>query len=123
MPINYQRMNICGVLFLAHTYPKHFFYRNVDIHLQTVYNANSRFILEPHKLSSVQNSYNLPLNNGISNEQIVREVRSVYQSQQHAFRMNIMFGKILRHVETGEYNYFIPDQNDALWSTYSHQQP
>ena len=39
---------------------------------------------------------------------IVREV----QSQQHAFRMNIMFVIILRHVETGEYHYFIPDQND-----------
>ena len=45
----------------------------------------------------------------------MKEVQLVYQNQQHAFRMNIMFGIILRHVETGEYRYFIPDQNETLF--------
>lgn len=32
-----------------------------------------------------------------------------------AFRMNISVGFILRHIETGEYRYFIPDRNETLF--------
>ncbi|CAC5360232.1 KRAB [Mytilus coruscus] len=40
---------------------------------------------------------------------------TVPQLMKHAFRLNLEFGLILRHTETGKYRYFRPFQNESLF--------
>ena len=39
----------------------------------------------------------------------------IYDRQDNAFRLNLKYGLILRHTETGEYRYFRPYANESLF--------
>ena len=45
----------------------------------------------------------------------MEHMEEVYEIQQHAFRLNLHFGLILVNTETGEYRYFVPHENEALF--------
>jgi hypothetical protein len=38
----------------------------------------------------------------------------IYQEQQRAFRLNVVFGVILQNRETGQYRYFVPYNNNGV---------
>lgn len=42
-------------------------------------------------------------------------LQGIYDRQQHAFKVNLSFGFIMRHVETGRYRYFRPFDNVNLF--------
>ncbi|XP_033729711.1 uncharacterized protein LOC117318893 [Pecten maximus] len=86
-----------------------------DMELERVYRANERFILVPDNPDSVRATFNVPLNDNPDLSQILERVRQIYSQQEHAFRINFMFGLVLRHTETNDLRYFIPDQNETLF--------
>ena len=74
--------------------------------LKTVYDANAPIILENHQQeSSISSSYNVPLTSDFTVPQLMEHAERIYDRQGHAFRLNMEFGLILRHTETGEYRY------------------
>jgi hypothetical protein len=75
------------------------------------YEANTPYILEQHRPGPVQSFYNFPIENDVTVDQLMRFSEEIYRRQQHAFRINLTFGVILRNRETGEYRYFIPLTN------------
>ena len=83
--------------------------------LKTIYEANAPLILDSHQESSVSSTYNVPLTNDFSIPQLMEHAERIYDRQGHAFRLNLEFGLILRHAETGEYRYFRPYANESMF--------
>ena len=86
-----------------------------DSNLKDTYKSNAAIILERDRERSVHSVYNLPLTNAFTIPQLMTRVQDIYERQQYAFRLNLEFGLILRHTETGEYRYFKPFSNDTLF--------
>jgi hypothetical protein len=86
-----------------------------DERLKLVYESNQPIILEPHQETEVQSVYNFPINNDFDIQQIMTAAQDVYDRQHRAFRLNLEFGLILVHTETGEYRYFKPFYNESLF--------
>ena len=40
---------------------------------------------------------------------------NIYNREQRAFHLNIVFGVILQHRETGQYRYFVPYNNNGIF--------
>ena len=86
-----------------------------DERLREVYKANSPLILEPHSLGPIRSIYNFPLDNDVTLVQLMDFADEVYTREQRAFRLNIIFGTILQHRETGQYRYFVLHNNNAIF--------
>lgn len=86
----------------------------VDPDLKEIY-VNSPLILEPHREGPVQNVYNFPINNDITVEQLMDYAREIFERQQRGFRLNLVFGVILRNRETGQYRYFVPYDRTGIF--------
>lgn len=50
----------------------------------------------------------------MSIQEIVNQAEQIFNKQQTAFKIQFSFGFILRHIETGEFRYFIPARNLTL---------
>lgn len=50
----------------------------------------------------------------MSIQEIVNQTEQIFNKQQTAFKIQFSFGFILRHIETGEFRYFIPARNLTL---------
>ncbi|XP_048244540.1 uncharacterized protein LOC124126724 isoform X2 [Haliotis rufescens] len=85
--------------------------------LQEAYDLNAPFILAPDHHGDVLSTFNVPVTNVISIGELMERARDIYQTLDYSFRMNLAFGVILRHVETGRYRYFHPYVNDAVFSS------
>lgn len=93
-----------------------------DERLKSAYMANKKFILSKGESGLVKKSINFPADNLITTTDIVRIVEDITRGEKMAFRFNISIGFILRHIETGEYRYFIPDRNETLFPhTHTYQ--
>ena len=88
---------------------------NGDDALRQVYEANAPLILEQHRQGPLQSLYNFPLTNDVNMNQLMGYSEYVYRQQQRAFRLNLVFGVILRNRETGRYRYFVPYTNNGLF--------
>ncbi|MCG7865753.1 MAG: C2H2-type zinc finger protein, partial [Candidatus Thiodiazotropha taylori] len=86
----------------------------MDEALRDVYEANAPIILEAGRLGPIQSIYNFPLTNEVSINQVMDFANAVFQQQHHAFRLNLVFGVILRNRETGQYRYFVPYTNNGV---------
>ena len=83
--------------------------------LRDIYEANRPIILAWHQDGSVQTIYNYPLSNDFTTDTIMSRANEMYDRQQSAFRLNLEFGLILVNTDTGEYRYFVPYSNEALF--------
>ncbi len=79
---------------------------DVDVALRRCYETNSAIILEPHNQTDVISTFNVPVPVDITVDNIAASLNEIYSRQTHAFKLNLTFGMILRHIETGEYRYF-----------------
>ena len=79
-----------------------------DSKLKDTYKSNAAIILERDREGSVHSVYNLPLTNAFTIPQLMTRAQDIYERQQYAFLLNLEFGLILGHTETGEYRYFKP---------------
>ena len=86
-----------------------------DSKLKDTYESNAAIILEKDREGSVHSVYNLSLTNAFTIPQLMTRAQDIYKRQQYAFRLNIEFGLILRHTETGEYRSFKPFSNETLF--------
>ena len=86
-----------------------------DQQLREEYEANTPLILEPHNLGPVRSVYNFPIDNDITLVQLIGFADNIYNREQRAFHLNIVFGVILQHRETGQYRYFVPYNNNGIF--------
>ncbi len=77
--------------------------------------TNRALILEPHNQTNVISIFNAPVPVDITFEDIAASPNDIYSRQTHAFKINMTFGMILRHIETSEYRYFRPFSNQAIF--------
>lgn len=68
-----------------------------DSKLKDTYESNAATILERDREGSVHSVYNLPLTSAFTVPQLMTRAQDLYERQQHAFRLNLEFGLILRH--------------------------
>ncbi|KAJ8312116.1 hypothetical protein KUTeg_009489 [Tegillarca granosa] len=83
----------------------------VDENFRDVYQTNEPLILEQHQRGPIESRYNFPVQNDVSVDEMMHFVSDIYEEQQYAFRLNLVFGVILQNRETGEYRYFAPYSN------------
>ncbi len=88
---------------------------DVDVDLRRCYETNRAIILDQHRLGPVLSTYNVPVNPDMTVADLETVLNDIYRTQSHAFKLNISFGVILRHVETEEVRYFRPYSNQALF--------
>ncbi|MEW8092224.1 MAG: hypothetical protein AB2784_21670, partial [Candidatus Thiodiazotropha endolucinida] len=86
-----------------------------DDALRHVYEANAPLILENHRHAPLQSVYNFPVTNNVSMNQLMGYAEYIYRQQQRAFRLNLVFGVILRNRESGRYRYFVPYTNNGVF--------
>ena len=86
-----------------------------DSKLKDTYESKAVIILERDQEGFVHSVYNLPLTNAFTIPQLMTRAQDIHGRQQCAFRLNLEFGLILRHTETGEYRYFKPFSNETLF--------
>ena len=86
-----------------------------DDALRQVYDANAPLILEHHRQGPIRTTYNFPVTNDVNVDQLMDFADGIYRRQQRAFRLNLVFGVILQHRETGRYRYFVPYSNSGVF--------
>ncbi|KAJ8307642.1 hypothetical protein KUTeg_014807 [Tegillarca granosa] len=90
---------------------------SVDERLRDVYTANEPIILQNHDIGPVQSTYNFPIDNTLSVDQLMQQANAIYLDQQHSFRLNMSFGVILQNRVTGEYRYFTAYTNHVTFES------
>jgi hypothetical protein len=63
-----------------------------------------------------QDVYNIRLHDVFSVDNLIDELRNIYNRQHSAFKINLNFGFVLRTVETGELRFFYASNNTNLLS-------
>ena len=86
-----------------------------DDALRQVYENNAPLILENHRQGPIRTTYNFPVTNDVNVDQLMDFADGIYRRQQRAFRLNLVFGVILQHRETGSYRYFVPYSNNGVF--------
>ena len=86
-----------------------------DDSLREVYEANAPLILEPHHFCPLRSVYNFPIDNDITLVQQMGYANEIYTTGQRAFRLNIVFGTILQHRESGVYRFLVPYNNNGIF--------
>lgn len=69
-----------------------------DEALREVYEINAPHILRRHQEGPVTSIYNVPLTNDFSIFELMEAMEDIYDRQQHAFRLHLHFGLILRNI-------------------------
>ena len=88
----------------------------IDEELRDAYQADIRRILEPSRHSDRDRPrvYNLPVNHNVQISDIMNFVRSIQQSENSVFRINLEFGYILRDRITGRHRYYSPISSNGV---------
>ncbi|MCG8047556.1 MAG: hypothetical protein N0E48_18330, partial [Candidatus Thiodiazotropha endolucinida] len=86
-----------------------------DDALREVYDANAPLILENHRPEPMRSVFNFPLTNEDNMNMLMDFAKDIYRRQQRAFRLNVVFGTILQHRETGRYRYFVAYNNNGIF--------
>ncbi|KAJ8300663.1 hypothetical protein KUTeg_022182 [Tegillarca granosa] len=69
-------------------------------------------IKNTERIGDLHSSFNFTISNSFTVKEKMEKAYIVYDKQMQAFRLNVIFGVILRNVETDEYRYFKPVEND-----------
>ena len=89
----------------------------IDEGLRHVYRVNRPLILETFREGQIESVYNFPVTNQVTVGQLMAFANEVYNRQNTAFKLNVNFGYILRHRDTGEVRYFRPFEHEGLFET------
>lgn len=88
---------------------------NVDHELKEFYNLYNPLIREYTEQKTLNAVYNYPLSPSFTLDDIMVFANKIYNLQQKAFRLNLVFGYILFNQELNEYRYFKPYQNSEIF--------
>ena len=86
----------------------------IDQGLMECYQNNRPLILELPNPGPVESLFNVPVAENLSFEHIERSLNDIYETQTHAFRINLSFGFIMRHDTEQRYRYFRPYDNVSV---------
>ena len=86
---------------------------DIDTDLQNIYEMHAPIILQQHKTTPAVSSYNFPVHK-LNIETLVQQVTEIFQNETRAFKINLAFGFILRHIETNKLRYFKPYINQNV---------
>ena len=64
----------------------------------------------------MNNSYNFPVDDSISVEEMMEHIEQIYSESDFCFKINISLGIILQEITQGTYRYFVPYHNETLLS-------
>ncbi len=70
----------------------------VDWELKQVYEAHISIYLESHRIGTVQSIYNFHIQNNFTLDDIWEHLNNIHNSQINSFKLNVMFGLILKSV-------------------------
>ena len=71
---------------------------SVDEDLHETYEANEPIILQPHQRGQVMSTYNFPIDNAISVEDLTNYLHTIYDEVQYSLKFNLSLGIILRNL-------------------------
>ena len=87
----------------------------IDTQFRDIYSHNRDIIQARHDYGKVRAVYNFPVpgfNGDI--EDLRPHLNEIMRTEENSFRINLAFGMILRHVETGELRYYTPYYNNTV---------
>ena len=89
----------------------------IDADLKALFDKNRATIGCGHDKGRVEGIYNYPINDYHDGDiQTLRlHLENIVECEEHAFRLNLSFGIILRHVTSGEYKYYAPYYNSMVF--------
>ena len=87
----------------------------VDHELKRTYETHTSVILDTHLESQMQSIFNFPVDNALSIDQLMNQVNEIYDRQNRAFKLNLIFGLILKNTETDAFRYFKPYTNEYVF--------
>ena len=73
-------------------------------------------IMRPHDMNADTKQLNFFRFTQLSFEDMAHHLAEVFSLHDEAFKLNISFGFIMTHIETGEHQYFYPARNQTLLS-------
>ena len=73
-------------------------------------------IMRPHDINADTKQLNFFRFTQLSFEDMAHHLAEVFSLHDEAFKLNISFGFIMTHIETGEHQYFYPARNQTLLS-------
>ena len=79
------------------------------------YNVNQRHILANHRTEHDKTVYNFPTSDLDNPDEISNHLNHIFEHEDHAFRLNVSLGMILRDVSDNSYRYFIPYTNEQVF--------
>lgn len=84
--------------------------------MQDEYDTNAPHILRSGGEGAIRVEYNFPTSDirGGTNE-LMGHLRSIFQREKHAFKLNISIGYMLQNIDSNTYRYFIPYNNSTLF--------
>ena len=88
----------------------------IDTQFRLTYDQHRHLILKRKVTEySAVSRFNFPITNDISMDDFGEQIEEIYNGNSNAFKINLSFGVILRHVETGQCRYFAPYSNDNVF--------
>ncbi|XP_060578349.1 metacaspase-2-like [Ruditapes philippinarum] len=89
---------------------------SINDRMKRVYIEHRHLILgERVREGDVRSTYNFPVPNLNTMEQLEDQINYIFERSQTAFKINISFGLILQHVESEEYRYFSAHYTDKIF--------
>ncbi len=91
----------------------------VDPELKQVYGSHIPIFSESHKIGNIQSIYNFPIQNNFNLENIRNHLNHIYNTQTQSFKINVMFGLILKSVGNDDnvrYRAWLCYKNDYLFT-------
>ena len=90
---------------------------DINDDLKYIYKQHRHLILKRRKTEGkVKNSYNFPVDDSISVEEMMEHIEQIYSESDFCFKINISLGIILQEITQGTYRYFVPYHNETLLS-------
>ena len=71
-------------------------------------------IMRPHDINADTKQLNFFRCTELTFEDMSQQLDEVFRIHDEAFKLNISFGFIMTHIETGEHQYFYPARNQTL---------
>ena len=89
-----------------------------DLQFKHTYQENRNTIHATHDAGIVRAVYNFPIDDFIGDISIMKpQLEQIMVTESHSFKLNVAFGTILRHIETGEYRYYTAYYNNTILDT------
>ena len=86
-----------------------------DVGFEKIYHDNRDTIQSTHDIGNIRGVYNFPTNDFNGETEVLRpHLDQILSNEDHSFKVNLAFGIILKHLDTGEYRYYTAYYNNTV---------